>query len=104
MRSRIEQVYGDSAKLDWSTLGGPFDLVLIDGDHTTPYVLADTRKALSVLAAGGIILWHDYEWRSVSAAIDTAVRRGEPIHWIRGTRLAIGIFPDPVASIARFAD
>jgi predicted O-methyltransferase YrrM len=102
MRSRIRQVYGDSATIDWRTLGGPFDLALIDGDHTTPYVLADTRHALSVLAPGGIVLWHDYEWRSVSAAIDTAVARGEPLHWIRGTRLAIGVFPRPAESIRRF--
>lgn len=104
MRSRIRQVYGDSAQIDWTALGGPFDLALIDGDHTTPYVLADTRHVLSVLEPGGVVLWHDYEWRSVAAAIDAAARRGAPVHWIRGTRLAIGVFPDPAGAAKFFAE
>jgi predicted O-methyltransferase YrrM len=101
---RIEQVYGDSATLDWSRLGGPFDLAFIDGDHSSAYVRSDTRNALSVLRPGGVVLWHDYEWRSVAAPLDRAVERGERIHWIRGTRLAVAVFPDPAASAARFAD
>src|SRR5207237_5738511 len=35
---RIRQVYGDSADLDWAALGGPFDLVFIDGCHSEAYV------------------------------------------------------------------
>jgi predicted O-methyltransferase YrrM len=101
---RIEQVYGDSAKLDWSVLGGPFDLAFLDGDHSSPYVRSDTRQALSVLRPGGLVLWHDYEWRSVAVPIDRAAKKGEHIHWIRGTRLAVGAFPDPRKSIDSFAD
>jgi len=101
---RIEQVYGDSARLDWGGLGGPFDLAFLDGDHSSRYVRSDTRQALSVLRPGGIVLWHDYEWRSVAAPIDRAVQRGERIHWIRGTRLAVGVFPEPQKSVASFQD
>jgi predicted O-methyltransferase YrrM len=102
--SRIQQVYGDSAALDWRGLGGPFDLAFINGDHSSLYVCSDTRNALSVLRPGGIVLWHDYEWRSVAAPIDAAFKRGERIYWIRGTRLAVGTFADPTKSAASFAD
>jgi predicted O-methyltransferase YrrM len=44
LSSRIRQVYGDSAQIDWNALGGPFDLVFIDGCHSEPYVEAfDSR-------------------------------------------------------------
>jgi len=100
--SRIRQVLGDSAVLDWSTLGGPFDLVFIDGDHRAEYVRADTKNALGSLRPGGLILWHDYEYRSVSGVLDPAARAGERIHWIRGTRIALGIFDSPDRSIRHF--
>jgi predicted O-methyltransferase YrrM len=95
--SRIRQVYGDSAGLDWTALGGPFDFAFIDGDHSAAYVEGDTRSALSVLAPGGTVLWHDYDWREVAAVIDGAVARGAPITWIRSTRLAVATIADPAA-------
>lgn len=101
--SRIRQVYGDSAVLDWSTFGTTFDLAFLDGDHSSRYVRSDTRKALGVLRPGGLVAWHDYEYRSVSEVLDAAAAAGEDIRWIRGTRLAIGRFPDPATSAARFA-
>jgi predicted O-methyltransferase YrrM len=100
--ARIQQVYGDSARLDWGSLGGPFDLAFIDGDHSTKYVAIDTKNVLSVLKPGGVIAWHDYEWRSVAAALDPAVEKGERLYWIRGTRLAVGIFPSPPESAKNF--
>jgi len=100
--TRVSQVLGDSAALDWSALGGPFDLIFIDGDHRSRYVRSDTRNALSVLRPGGVILWHDYEYRSVSAVLDAAAARGERIHWIQGTRIAVGFFDSPRESECHF--
>jgi predicted O-methyltransferase YrrM len=97
--TRIRQVLGDSARIDWSALGGPFDLVFIDGDHRIEYVRSDTMNALSVLRPGGVIAWHDYEYRSVSRVLDAAAARGERLHWIRGTRLAMGVFARPPDSV-----
>lgn len=99
---KITQVYGDSAELDWDALDSPFDLAFIDGDHTSPYVLSDTRNTLSVLNPGGIIIWHDYEVRSVATVLDRAAERGEPIYWIQGTRLAVARFDDPRHSAQNF--
>jgi len=100
--ARIRQVLADSATLDWRALGGPFDLAIIDGDHSSRMVAGDTRGVLSVLSPGGIVLWHDYEWRSVARVIDRAVAAGERIAWIAGTRFAVGIFPDPARSAGLF--
>jgi predicted O-methyltransferase YrrM len=58
---RVCQVYCDTRR--WDTSAYPsdfFDSVLIDGGHSPEVVAADTRKALSVLRPGGMILWHDF--------------------------------------------
>ncbi|NBV45889.1 MAG: class I SAM-dependent methyltransferase [Planctomycetia bacterium] len=102
--ARIRQVLADSATLDWQSLGGPFDLAIIDGDHSSPMVASDTRGVLSVLAPGGIVLWHDYEWRTVARVVDRAVAARQRIAWIAGTRFAIGIFPDPAHSAGELAN
>jgi hypothetical protein len=60
------------------------------------------EKALSVLAPAGIILWHGLRVAlRIRRDRHRWFRRGEPIHWIRGTRFAIGIFPDPVGEHRR---
>lgn len=92
--SRITQVFGDSATLDWSNLGGPFDLVFIDGCHDRPYVESDTRNALSVLAPDGVLVWHDYgSMEDVSSVVDemTAAMSGRVTAALQGTRLAVSL-------------
>jgi predicted O-methyltransferase YrrM len=87
---QIRQVLGDSARLDWSLLDPPFDLIFIDGCHYSDYVRKDTENALQHLRSGGVIVWHDYgEFKDVSRAVDEAAKQ-ITIHAIRGTRLAIG--------------
>jgi predicted O-methyltransferase YrrM len=102
--SRIEQVYGDSTMLDWKELGADFDLALIDGNHNSAYVQSDVRNTLSVLKPGGIVLWHDYDLRSVATVLDAAIRQGEAIRWIRGTRFAVCVFDDPIKSARHFVE
>lgn len=92
--ARIRQIYGDSAKLDWSALGGPFDLVFIDGCHSEAYVRSDTRNAMNHLAPGGVIVWHDYGMiAEVSKVVDQVARENLTmrVYAIEGTRLAIGV-------------
>lgn len=85
----IEQILGDSAELDWGELGGPFDLILIDGSHDYECVQQDTDNALAHLAAGGVVIWHDYgALRPVSRVVDE-VARERPVCALRGTRLAV---------------
>jgi predicted O-methyltransferase YrrM len=94
LSNRVTQVYGDSAALDWSTLGGPFELVFIDGCHTAEYVRSDTLNALDHLAEGGAIVWHDYGMiPEVSEVVDWVAKEKVNIKVcaIEGTRLAIGL-------------
>lgn len=88
---KIKQVYGDSGGLDWGTLGGPFDLIFIDGNHHYKYVMSDTENAIKNLSANGVIVWHDYGMiEDVSKAVDLFGDRLQ-LHAVRGTRLAVGI-------------
>jgi predicted O-methyltransferase YrrM len=94
LSSRIKQVYGDSARLNWSELGGPFDLVFIDGCHAEAYVRLDSQNALKQLAPGGVIVWHDYGMiPDVSTVVDQFAREGAPmkVYALEGTRLAVGL-------------
>jgi predicted O-methyltransferase YrrM len=92
--ARVKQVFGDSGTLDWSTFGGPFDLIFLDGCHSEKYVESDTRNALKVLAPGGIIVWHDYGMvLNVSVVVDRFARELGNMKFaaLEGTRLAIAI-------------
>lgn len=61
--AKIEQYFADSKALDESPFAGRCDLVFVDGSHAYSYVESDSRKALAMLAPGGICLWHDYRGR-----------------------------------------
>jgi predicted O-methyltransferase YrrM len=88
--SRIRQVLGDSARIDWQALNPPFDMIFIDGCHFREYVKADTTNSLRCLRPGGVVLWHDYgDIRDVSRVVDDTAR-DITAYAIRGTRLAVG--------------
>jgi len=89
---KIQQVLGDSAKIDWSELPGPFDLIFIDACHYYDYVVKDTQNALKHISPNGVIVWHDYgSFKDVSDAVDETAAQIK-VHAIAGTRLAVG-FP-----------
>jgi predicted O-methyltransferase YrrM len=56
----IVQLYGDTAKFDFSPWYGTCDLVFVDACHEYEYVLNDSEIALKLLVEGGVVLWHDY--------------------------------------------
>jgi predicted O-methyltransferase YrrM len=58
--ARIQQHYGDTATFDYKEIGGGVDFCLIDAAHSYEYVRNDTRKALPLMTADGLLLWHDY--------------------------------------------
>ncbi|MBU0762401.1 MAG: class I SAM-dependent methyltransferase [Candidatus Altiarchaeota archaeon] len=87
---KINQVYCDSAKVDWKKLSTPFDLAFIDGCHYLDYIRLDTENALKHLGKNGVIVWHDYGMsKDVSAVVDEYSEK-MVVKAIRGTRLAIG--------------
>jgi len=96
LAGRVRQVYGDSAAIDWSRLGGPFDLIFIDGCHSEAYVDSDSRNALKHLRAGGAIVWHDYACLADVSRVVDRIARARPelkVAAIEGTRLALGVVP-----------
>ena len=92
-KSQVTQVFGDSAKVDYGELDGPFDLIFIDGCHYYEYVKKDTENALAHVAPGGTIIWHDYGMlEDVSRVVDPLMD-GMDIRVVAGTRLAITKMP-----------
>ena len=70
-RNNITQLWGESAVCDYSDYNNTMDFVLVDGSHSYPYVLNDTRVTLNLLRdSKGIIMWHDDGWREVVRALN----------------------------------
>jgi predicted O-methyltransferase YrrM len=91
VEQKVTQLFGDSKALDTAGYRGRFDLIFVDGSHAYSYVMSDTRKALEMLAPGGIILWHDYRplrrsMRDVCRALNE-LRAQYPLVRIRETTL-----------------
>ncbi len=56
------------------TAGGPFELALIDGDHSHDGVVRDVVAVMDVLADGGHMLMHDAHYAEVREGIDEVLR------------------------------
>jgi predicted O-methyltransferase YrrM len=56
------------------TAGGPFELALIDGDHSHAGVVRDVVAVMGVLADGGHMLMHDAHYGEVRDGIDEVLR------------------------------
>lgn len=104
---RVHQILCDSREFDTSAFApGSFDTILIDGGHTPELVINDTRKALPLLASGGLIIWHDFcpdaevlatleASRGVVAAVADCFQEWRPqlrdMFWISPSFLLIGV-------------
>jgi predicted O-methyltransferase YrrM len=89
---KVRQLYGDSARFDFSPYHGQVDLYFIDGAHSYEYVRSDTLQALSCVRPGGVIAWHDYgRWgvNGVSKWLHELARSGREICRLPGSSLAI---------------
>ena len=73
---KVEQLYGDSKQLDDSSRREAYDLIFVDGSHAYSYVTSDTEKAISMLAPGGLVLWHDYGDPRVRGRLPSTQRPG----------------------------
>jgi predicted O-methyltransferase YrrM len=91
-KNKIIQLYGDSAKFDFSPFYNNIDYVFIDGSHHYDYVKNDTEIALKIINRNsGIIFWHDYNecWRGVIKALNELYHenKNNNIWHIKGTSL-----------------
>src|SRR6266478_7347450 len=55
--AKVIQLYGDTARFDFSSWYGTCDLIFVDACHEYEYVLNDSEIALKLLARGGVVLW-----------------------------------------------
>ena len=69
---KIEQLFGDSTRFDFSPYQNSMDFIFVDGSHAYEYVLKDSENALKMIKPGGIILFHDYNtsWPGVTKALN----------------------------------
>jgi predicted O-methyltransferase YrrM len=57
---KIQQLFGDSTRFDFSAYFGQVDIVFVDGAHHYEAARSDTENALKMVKPGGWILWHDF--------------------------------------------
>ena len=58
--AQVRHLEGNSATFDYASLGGPFDVVFIDGDHAAAAVQRDTALVFRHLVhPGTVVVWHD---------------------------------------------
>jgi predicted O-methyltransferase YrrM len=98
VEQKVVQFLGDSATFDFTPYRASVDFVFVDGAHSYPYVLSDSRRALQMIRRPGVILWHDYEtsghihWPGLVKALNE-LHAGEPafrhMKHITGTALVI---------------
>lgn len=56
----VRHLHGNSATYDFASLGGPFDVIFIDGDHRYEAVRTDTRRVFEHLVGPSTtVVWHD---------------------------------------------
>ncbi|WP_457572981.1 class I SAM-dependent methyltransferase [Desulfolithobacter sp.] len=60
--SRIQEILGDSTRIDLTDFYATMDFILIDGGHHIDVVRRDTENAFKMIRPGNkaCIVWHDY--------------------------------------------
>lgn len=90
--AKITQLFVDSKMFDHSPWRGKCDLIFVDGSHAYSYVVSDTKKALEMVAPGGVVIWHDYQGPRRAKGVWKALNElaGElPLVHVAGTSLVV---------------
>ena len=91
LSGQVSQLFVDSLHFDPAPYRDSVDIGFIDGAHTREYVINDTRKMVTMMREGGILLWHDYGGRGTFAGITDhleSLSRRVPIYREPNTSLA----------------
>ncbi len=60
--NKIVQLFGDSARFDFTPYFNMISMVFVDGAHSYEYVKNDSDVAMKMMKNGkGLIVWHDYD-------------------------------------------
>jgi hypothetical protein len=79
----VKHILHSSLSFDFSTLGGRFDLIFVDGDHSYEAVRSDSKNVFGLLRNdSSIIVWHDYgltlehvNWEVLAGILDGLPRQ-----------------------------
>jgi len=71
---RIQQLYGDSTKFDFTPYNDSMDFVWVDACHDYREAKIDTLAAFAMVKPGGWIGWHDYRMSAWWSGVTKAVR------------------------------
>ena len=85
--TNVEQIYGDSTKLDFSAFD--FHGAFIDGGHDLETVRSDTINVLNNIKTPGFIVWHDYEMESDISDLISSLLNSWDVSYVEGTRMAV---------------
>jgi predicted O-methyltransferase YrrM len=90
---KINPLYGDSARFDFSPYHDAVDLFFIDGAHSYDYVASDTRNAFRCVRSGGVIAWHDFGRVGVNGVsrLVREVARSREVHAVPGGSVAFTV-------------
>jgi predicted O-methyltransferase YrrM len=88
--SRIVQHRANTAAFDFDFLAGGVDIVFVDASHDYDEVVADSERAIEMLAPDGVVVWDDYHPRhpGVVRALNE-VNQQIPLVSIARTRFAV---------------
>jgi predicted O-methyltransferase YrrM len=89
---------GDSTQFDYSEHLGKYDVVFVDGNHSSEAVLADANTARRLARLeGGLVFFHDYLPGSMPTVTETidALSKENRIIRLEGTKLALWAIGSP---------
>lgn len=85
--SNVEQVYGDSTKIDFSRFD--FNGAFIDGGHDFETVRLDTINILKNINKPGFIAWHDYAMETDVEEVISSLYYDYDICYVEGTNMVV---------------
>jgi hypothetical protein len=89
---KINQHLGDSKTFYFEPYRDCVDLAFIDGSHARSYVESDSNNALTILRAGGYLVWHDYRGPDITPGVFAAINslaKDLPLYQIKGTCMVV---------------
>jgi predicted O-methyltransferase YrrM len=96
--NKVEQIFMDSIHFDGNNIKEKMDFILIDANHSLPYVRKDTENAFRMLTPSKhVVIWDDYEhpdFTELTGYVDSLARSGKRIFHVEGTQLAILLSDD----------
>jgi Methyltransferase domain len=92
---KVQPLFGDSAKFDYSPYHGRVDLFFIDGAHSYEYVRSDTLNAMKCSRPGSVIAWHDFGRAGVNGVARWLMEfsKQHQVYSVPGGSLAFCVLP-----------